>query len=167
LKCYFNYHQCKYCGEYFKTLNLQNQGCPQCLKEVSKHSVLERERDSREYYERIRARIQERRRERQVLLMVGIKDKYHEMIEKLSPQEKEDYEKFIVKYRNCPICGVANHAHRIANIFLSPQPYEHQWRELMLKYLHDEDKEVSIGIPCCGCYNKLNGPPKPRNLDRG
>lgn len=79
-------------------------------------------------------------------------------IEALSEEEKETFYNFIKFYRKCPICGDFNHFFRLRQLFFDDQIQllkEKLIRLMNLKIKKKRNLKISLGVPCCNCYNKL------------
>lgn len=147
LRCSRYYGLCNTCNGWFNLLLLRNSCCPECCPWEHERQ-LPRERLSER-----RERIIKRFKERRELLL--------QRISNLSPVERDIYDKFMKKYAQCPICNHKIRPDILNRLFFDPQQWQEGLRSAMKSALQSKSK-VEIGIPCCGCYNKVHGlPPGP------
>ncbi|MEJ2250269.1 MAG: hypothetical protein P8Y70_10395 [Candidatus Lokiarchaeota archaeon] len=92
-------------------------------------------------------------------------NKSSENIHKLSmifPLEEKDFKIFSKYFSKCPICKQENHLSNLKNFFFNKETealvLKNQLIDLMEKSINFDDiyhNKISIGIPCCKCYEKI------------
>ncbi|MGQ4873559.1 MAG: hypothetical protein ACP6IY_05730 [Promethearchaeia archaeon] len=71
--------------------------------------------------------------------------------------DKDPFYDFVINFLRCPVCGGFNHYYDLKNIYYN-EKYK-QLREELLRLQKIKNKDlkklkISLGIPCCSCYQK-------------
>ncbi len=78
----------------------------------------------------------------------------------ITPQQDVQFQKFINQFSNCPICKKENHFDYLKNFYFNEDPENVQLKNTLLELIKLNDKNtifnnLSIGIPCCRCFNEI------------
>jgi GTPase SAR1 family protein len=81
---------------------------------------------------------------------------------KLSAQEKQLYQTFLVKFSRCPICLEKNHHSNLNRVFFSEDPLMRRLKANLIELMEGTEffdeplvGKIKIGIPCCRCFKKV------------
>jgi len=81
---------------------------------------------------------------------------------KLSPDEKKQFDRFAEFFSVCPICKRKNHLRYLRNFYFDEDPEKVRLKKRLLEIMDEFpefEKEfintISIGIPCCLCFNEI------------
>src|SRR5271157_196929 len=86
-----------------------------------------------------------------------------ELAEKLSPEERKTYERFMKLFSRCPVCGEQNHDTYLQDFYFRTEPEKIALRDRLVRLIEkttDFDQvysngKLAIGIPCCNCFKKI------------
>lgn len=81
---------------------------------------------------------------------------------KLSDQEKQLYQTFLLYFSQCPICSGKNHISNLNRVFFSNDPFTKRLKENLIELMEDSEffdeflvGKIKIGIPCCNCFKRV------------
>jgi small GTP-binding protein len=83
----------------------------------------------------------------------------------MQPQnDTHPFDRFLNAFGSCPACGRRNERSYLQDFFQSTRACDVQLRNALLpaverfwEFPHERDDRVKIGIPCCGCYERVFG----------
>ncbi|MHA1689952.1 MAG: hypothetical protein ACTSUN_11570 [Promethearchaeota archaeon] len=78
----------------------------------------------------------------------------------ITPQQDVAFQKFINLFSFCPICGKENHFDYLKNFYFNEDSESVKIKNSLLKAVKNKEKikyyhDLTIGIPCCNCFNKI------------
>lgn len=80
----------------------------------------------------------------------------------LDPYEKETYEKFLDFFSKCPLCSNTNHTSYLKKFYFTQKKDQRKLRDELIFLMEDSKviknhykNEITVGIPCCSCFNQI------------
>lgn len=97
-----------------------------------------------------------------ILENIGTESSFKKHRSDLSTHERKNYQKFIIFFSRCPMCGKTNHQSNLNRIYFPTNTNQIKFKESLLNLMKQSENydklyinRIKVGIPCCSCHQKV------------